>query len=93
MGKSNIAIDFLNTMIMWVAPIGMIVLIIFLIKDIKGIVTGQSNIGPVLIKVFCIFLIIGIMFAAGSFDKFGNIFKNVVENVVTEDNLPPIGNK
>lgn len=91
--ENNIATDFLQTIIMWVAPIGMIVLVVFLVKDIKGIITGQTNIGSVVIKVLCIFLIIGIMFAAGSFDKFGNIFKGVVDSVVTEENLPQIGDR
>lgn len=93
MGGGNIAISFLQTMIMWTAPIGMLVLITFLIKDVVGITKGQANIGKVVIKVICVFLIVGVMFAAGSFQKWGKMFGNVVDKVVTEDNLPDIGNR
>lgn len=88
--QGNLASDMLSTIIMWTAPIAMIVLVVFLIKDIKGVVTGETNIGRVLVKVICIFLLIGIMFAAESFETFGEMFKNFFDGIVTEDRLPDV---
>lgn len=89
--ESNLAVRLLETTVMWTAPIGMIILVVYLIMDIKGVMAGQNSIGKILVKVLCIFLLIGIMFAANSFENFGNIFKGITEDVITEDNLPNIG--
>lgn len=86
----NIVERILNSIVDWVAPAAMIVLIIFLIKDVKEIQQGQSNIGKAVVKVLCIFLIVGIMYATTGFENFGNVFKGVVDEAITEDNLPSI---
>lgn len=81
----------LQTTIQWAGAIAAIVLVFFLIKDGIAVAKGEKSIGSVVFKVLCIFIIIGIMFAAGSFESFGNMFKSVFEGVVTEENLPNIG--
>lgn len=87
----NIVSNLLNTLVSWVAPAAMIILIVFLVKDVKNIIKGEGNIGRVLVKVLCIFLIVGVMYATTGFSKFGGIFKGVVDKTVTEQNLPQIG--
>lgn len=87
----NLASRMLETLIMWTAPIAMIVLIIFLIKDVKDVMSGQGAIGKIIVKIVCVLLLVGVMFAAGSFESFGKVFQGVVEDVVTEENLPDIG--
>lgn len=81
----------LNTTIQWAGAIGATVLVFYLIKDIIAVTKGEKSIGSVVFKTLCIFLIIGIMYAAGSFESFGNMFKSVFEGVVREENLPDVG--
>lgn len=81
----------LQTTIVWCTAIAAIVFVVFIVKDIIDIAKGQSSIGKVLMKCLCVFVIIGIMYSAGSFEIFGKMFGNVFENVVTEENLPDIG--
>lgn len=83
----------LAEVITWCAAIGGIVLVIFLIKDIIGLAKGDGSIAKVAVKVLCIFFIIGVMYAAGSFETFGKIFENLFEAVLTEENLPDLGQK
>lgn len=93
MGEENLATNVLTTLVSWCGAIGAIVLVVFLIKDIISLTKGDSNILSVIWKVICIFLVIGIMFALGSFEVFGQMFANFFEGVVTEENLPDIGQR
>lgn len=83
----------LSTAIAWCGAIAAIVLVVFLVNDIIFFIKGECSIGKVLVKAFSVLVIIGIMFLAGSFDTFGDMFKDVFEKVVTEDNLPNVGQK
>jgi hypothetical protein len=83
----------LTTVITWCGAIGMIVVVVFLVKDIGAVIKGEKSISSVLIKVLCVFVILGIMYAAGSFQTFGKIFQNIFSSVVTEENMPDIGQK
>ena len=91
--QSNLATKVLTTVISWVGAIAMIALVIFLIKDVIAIIKGEGSIGKTLGKVVCVFLVLGIMFSAGSFQTFGNMFSTYFNGVVTSGNLPSIGTK
>jgi len=83
----------LNELITWAAAIAMIVFVFFLVRDIIKVIRGESTILKVGINIICVLFLVGVMYAAGSFETFGKIFKGFFENVVTEDNLPDFSNR
>ena len=84
----------LNELITWAAAIAMIVFVFFLIRDVIRIIRGESTILKVVINIICVLFLVGVMYAAESFETFGKTFKGFFEDVITEDNLPDFeGNK
>lgn len=93
LGTDNLASKLLITVIAWVAPIGALILAIFLIKDIVQIAKGdgQGSIGKVIVKIIVVLLLLGVMVAMLNYDTFATFMGNFFSNTVTEDNLPSLG--
>lgn len=90
MGEANLATHILGEAVSWCAAIAMIVLVIYLIKDIIGIMRGESAIGRLIVKILAVLALLGIMYAVKDFSTFGEIFSNLFSEIVTEDNLPDL---
>lgn len=93
MDNDNVPAKILITTVAWVAPIGALVLVIFLIKDIVQIAKGdgQGSIGKVFVKIIVVLLLLGVMVAMLNYDTFATFMGSLFSNVVTEENLPSLG--
>jgi hypothetical protein len=74
----------LNIVISWCTVIAMIILVIYLIRDIIAVVKGNGSIGNIIIKILCVFLLVGVMIFTRNFD--GSIFAKPIEEAI--DVLP-----
>ena len=88
---TSLPVKVLDVVIAWGGAIVAIILVIFLVKDAIRYKNGQISVGKVLMESLILLVIIGIIFATANFDTFGNIFKNRTENIITEENLPDLG--
>jgi len=79
--------EILNTVISWCTVIAMIILVIYLIRDIIAVVKGNGSIGSIIIKILCVFLLVGVMIFTRNFD--GSIFAKPIEKTV-DDVLPSL---
>lgn len=93
LGTDNLAAKILVTVIAWVAPIGALILAIFLVKDIVQIAKGdgQGSVGKVVVKIVVVLLLLGVMVAMLNYDTFATFMGNFFSNTITEDNLPSLG--
>ena len=76
----------LKTVIAWCSVIAMIVLVFYLVKDILALLKGNGSIGTIIVKVLCVFFLVGVMIYTKSFD--GTFFAETTETVV--DMLPSL---
>ena len=74
----------LNNLINFLAPVVAIALVVFCVFQGVQIIRGAENAswGKFVGGVAFILIILGIMFAAGSFDSYGNAFKGVADSVI-----------
>jgi hypothetical protein len=85
-GTGFITNNILTNLINFLAPVVGICLVIFCVVQAVKIFSGSETgsvkklIGGVLILLF----IIGIMYAAGSFQAYGNLFKNLTDTIITD---------
>lgn len=84
-------VKILETTIFWCASAAMVYMVFKLVGDVKKVMDGNGSFGELAVKMLTCFFLIGIMFASQNFEQFGNMFGSTIENVVTEDNLPDIG--
>lgn len=89
----NVAAKILIAVIAWTAPIGALILAVFLIKDIVQVAKGdgQGSIGKVFVKIVVVLLLLGVMVAMLNYDTFAGFMGGFFSGVVTEDNLPTLG--
>ena len=83
----------LNTTTIWVLAI---IAIAFLIVEVPLIVKAIKGNGSKMIPViaFCVFLVsAGIVVSATNYKAFSKIFGNIFTRVVTEENMPDVGQK
>lgn len=78
----------LSTIAPWVAAIIIIVFIVYMVKDVIKLISAQESLLKIIGRVLSVFLIIGIVFAAINYKKFGELFSEVatsaVESVATD---------
>ncbi len=83
----------LNTTTIWVLAI---IAIAFLIVEVPLIVKAIKGNGSKMVPViaFCVFLVsAGIVVSATNYKAFSKIFGNIFTRVVTEENMPDVGQK
>ena len=75
----------LSNIINFLAPVVGIALVIFCLMQGIGIAKGNDNGGvkKLVTGVLLILFILGVMYAAGSFDTYGQAFKNVTDSAIT----------
>ena len=76
----------LNLIVSWCSVIAMIVLVFYIVKDILALLKGNGSIGSIIVKVLCVFFLVGVMIFTKSFD--GTFFAETTETVV--DMLPSL---
>lgn len=76
----------LQNLISFLAPVAAIVLVAFCVVQAVGMIRGVDGNGvkKLVSGVLIILLLIGIMFAAGSFETYGQLFKDVTNTAVTQ---------
>ena len=67
----------LKTVIAWCSVIAMIVLVFYLVKDILALLKGNGSIGTIIVKVLCVFFLVGIMIFTEFYD--GTFFAKTVD--------------
>lgn len=90
--SDNLAVKLLTTVVGWCAPIGALVLVVFIVKDIVGIAKGDgsASIGKVIIKIIIALLLLGVMVAMLNYSSFATFMGSFFTNTVNQNNLPTI---
>lgn len=85
MGNTFITNTILKNLIDFLAPVVGIALVVFCVVQAFHIFKGSegSSFKKLLSGVGVLLLILGIMYAAGSFDTYGKSFKNLTNSVIT----------
>lgn len=76
----------LNNLITFLAPLIGIAIVVFCVIQGFKLLKGQQggSIKSLLTGVGVLLLILGIMYAAGSFDTYGKLFKGTTDKIITE---------
>ena len=76
----------LQNLINFLAPVVGIALVIFCAVQAFKIFSGSEtgSVKKLITGVLILLFIIGIMFAAGSFETYGNFFKGLTDTIITE---------
>ena len=76
----------LQNLINFLAPVVAIALVIFCVVQAFKIFSGSEtgSVKKLITGVLILLFIIGIMFAAGSFETYGNLFKGLTNSVIEE---------
>lgn len=85
-GGGYITNNILNNAINFLAPLVGLALVIFVFVQGWKIVSGNEtgSVKKLVSGVLLLLFILGIMFAAGSFDTYGNLFKSITDTAVQE---------
>jgi len=73
----------LQNLITFLAPVVAIGLVIFVVVMSIKKISGKSTVKEIIGGALFFLLMLGLMYAAGSFQIYGNLFKNVVNGAIT----------
>jgi type IV secretory pathway VirB2 component (pilin) len=74
----------LKNLINFLAPVGGIALLVFVVVQSVKLIRGEGSLKKLLSGVGLILLCLGLMYAAGSFSTYGQIFSGAADKVIQQ---------
>lgn len=85
-GGGYITNNILNNLINFLAPVVGIALVVFCVFQGFQIFKGSetASVKKLVLGVALLLFILGVMYAAGSFESYGNLFKGVTDSIIQQ---------